>query len=141
MARVRLNFTTLMAAVQTLVETRTGKKCYDSVPLNAEAPFYSIEPLGVDAANTKVMYRDIFHFQLHVIAPAPGPDQANSSVPVFDLMKALEEACTENITLPEPYKLIDQRLTGPVSFQTDPTNEKHAIYQIDLMVAYGFICK
>ena len=53
----------------------------------------------------------------------------------------LEEALTEDITLPDPYQLVLQTNSGINQIMTDETGEKHAVLSFEFMIAYGFKCK
>ena len=82
------------------------------------------------------MWRDIFTVWIHVIAE-PG----NSSVQLYEMIQGLDEAMTEDITLPEEYELIMQTNNGIQTIKKDETGEKHAVVTFEFMVCYGFRCK
>lgn len=132
----RMNITDLMKAVQTQIKNGTGLPCYDSVPANAESPFYYMTYAGSQPADTKTMYVDRHTVDIHIIA-----DVSPSSVPVFKYIQALEEAMTEDITIPRPFHLIRQDSGGVRSIMNDETGEKHAVMSFIFMISYGYKVK
>ena len=118
------------------IEERTGRRCYDTIPADAESPFFYAELIGKNQDNTKTMWREVFTFAIHCIAaPEAG------SVGIYDLIDELEEALTEDIQIPEPYWLVLQTANGLQTLKTDETNEKHAVLNYDFTICYGFKCK
>ena len=136
MSYQKLSPVTLVSAIQDKVTGKTGLKCYDEVPLNAESPFYFAEVVRIAPANTKTMFRDNFTGWIHWNAKKSG-----SSVGVYDLIQKLQEAMTEDIVLPEPFELILQTDGGVQTIKKDETGEKHAVVIFEFMVCYGFKCK
>lgn len=136
MAYQKLSPTALLSAVQKKVQSLTGLKCYDMVPVNAESPFYFAELVRIQPVNTKTMYRDNFTVWIHCIAAESG-----SSVGVYQLIEQLEEALTEDISLPEPFSLVMQTDNGTQTIKTDESGEKHAVVTFEFMVCYGLKCK
>ena len=136
MAYQKLSPVTLIAAVQDKVETLTGLRCYDHVPLNETSPLYFAEITQIQPANSKTMYRDIYSVAIHCIA-----EESPSSVGVYNLIENLQSALSEDIILPEPFTLVMQTDNGVQTIKTDESGEKHAIVNFDFMVSYGFICK
>ena len=134
MALIQLGLVDLISAVQTLVERQTGLRCYDAVPQNAESPFYFAEVVGKRPENSKTMFRDVFTVYIHSIAPA---DEYGSSKGIYDLIQSLEEAFTEDITLPQGFWLMWQKNNGLQIIKKDETEEKHAVCSYEFMVAYG----
>ena len=132
----RMNITDLMKAVQTQIKANTGLPCYDSVPANAESPFYYMSYAGSQPADTKTMYVDRHTVDIHIIA-----DVSPSSVPVFRYIQLLEEAMTEDVTIPCPYKLVRQDSGGVRTIQNDETGEKHAVMSFMFLVSYGYKVK
>lgn len=132
----RLSITTLMAAVQKVVERNTSYRCYDAVPENAVAPFYFVEVVSIQPKNAKFMYVDAFNLYIHCIAEA-----SPSSVQVHELIQKLQEALTEEIALDLPYRLLRSVDNGVIVIKTDETGEKHAVCSFTFEVSYGFICK
>ena len=125
----------LLSSVQMQVE-KTGKRCYDAVPLNAESPFYYAELVSITPVNNKTMYRDQYTVWIHCIAEA-----SESSVGVLNIVTELEEALTENITLPEGFELIRQESQGVQTFKMDESGEKHAVCSYMFDISYGFRIK
>lgn len=136
MAYQKLSPVVLVKAVQNKIESHTGLRCYDHVPLNAASPFYFAEIIRILPANTKTMFRDNYTVWIHCIA-----QKSDSSVEVYNLIEQLQEALTEDITLPEPFELIMQTDGGIQTIKTDETGEKHAVVTFEFMVCYGFKCK
>ena len=132
----KISITTLMAEVIELVQTNTGKRCYDAIPDNAPSPFYYAELVSVRPKNTKTMYVDSYDFQFHCIAEVDF-----SSVKIHTLIQELEEALTHNLNLPDPYNLIRVVDNGVSVIKTDETGEKHAVCPVSFEISYGFICK
>lgn len=132
----RMNITDLMKAVQTQIKANTGLSCYDSIPENAESPFYYMSYAGSQPADTKTMYVDRHTVDIHIIA-----DPSPSSVPVFKYIQKLEEAMTEDITIPREYKLVRQDSGGVRTVQNDETGEKHAVMSFAFLVSYGWKIK
>ena len=92
----QLGLVDLIHGIQAKVEEKTGVKCYDAVPRNAPSPFYFAEVIGKRPAHTKTMYRDVYTVWIHAIAQ-PG----DSSVQIYEMIQQLEEALTEDISLPD----------------------------------------
>lgn len=132
----RMNITDLMAAIQKQIKEGTGLPCYDSVPLNAESPFYFMSYAGSQPADTKTMFVERHTVDVHIIA-----DVSPSSVPVFRYIQALEEAMTEDVTIPCPYKLVRQSSGGVRAIQNDETGEKHAVMSFTFLISYGYKTK
>ncbi len=136
MAYKQLGLVELIAAIQKRVKNGTGLECYDAVGLNAASPFYFAQVVGKRPAHTKTMWRDVFTVWIHVIA-----EKGDSSVQVYELIRKLEEALTDDIELPEEYELIMQTNNGIQTIKTDETGEKHAVISYEFTVCYGFKCK
>lgn len=132
----QLGLVDLIHGIQAKVEEKTGVKCYDAVPRNAPSPFYFAEVIGKRPAHTKTMYRDVYTVWIHAIAQ-PG----DSSVQIYEMIRQLEEALTEDVSLPEGFELILQASNGVQTIKTDETNEKHAVLSFEFTVCYGFKCK
>lgn len=132
----RMNLTDLMAAVQAQIEDGTGLPCYDAIPPNAESPFYYMSYAGSQPADTKTMFVDRHTVDIHIIA-----DVSPSSVPVFRYIQKLEEAMTEDISVPCPYKLVRQDSGGVRTIQNDETGEKHAVMSFMFLISYGYKVK
>lgn len=136
MAYQKLSPTDLISAVQKKIKDQTDLQCYDHVPLNQAGPFYHAELVRIRPANSKTMFQDIYTVYIHCIA-----EESPSSVGVYSLIEELQEAMTEDISLPEPFELIMQTDNGVQTIKTDETGEKHAVISYDFKVCYGFICK
>ena len=134
----RLSIVALIATLINCIEGKTGLRCYDAVPLDAESPFYFVELVSVQPKNTKSMYVDSFNCLFHCIAPQ---EENNSSVGIYSLIQGLQEALTHTLYLNEPFNLLRLEDNGVSIIKTDETGEKHAVCSITIDVAYGFICK
>ena len=126
----------LIKAIQQKVEANTDLRCYDHVAINTASPFYFVEVVGKRPSHSKTMWRDVFTVWIHAIA-----EKSDSSVSVYNLIQKLEEALTEDISLPEPYQLVMQTNNGIQTIKTDETGEKHAVLAYEFMICYGFKCK
>lgn len=136
MAYKKLSPIDMIASIQNKIEDKTELRCYDHVPMNAESPFYFAEITRILPSNTKTMFRDNYTVLIHCIA-----EKSDSSVGVYNLIQNLQEALSEDISVPEPYILIMQTDGGVQTIKTDETGEKHAVVTFDFMVCYGFNCK
>lgn len=135
----KLSPTVLIGAIQRQIEEKTGLRCYDYVEPNTPSPFYFAELIKTTPANTKTMYVDKYTVWIHAIAEA-GKD-AGGSVKVYDLINKLQEAMTEDITLPEQFDMVMQTDGGIQTIKTDESGEKHAVITYEFMICYGFKCK
>lgn len=124
----------LLATMVEQIE-KTGLRCYDVVPDDAESPFYSLELTQTRPADTKTMYITEFLVNVHVIAPA------GSSVALLEALTDLEEVFTEPIPLPTGYYLANQISNGVLVVKTDETGERHAVEQWSFKIAYGLKTK
>ena len=136
MAYRKLSPIDMIASIQSKVEDGTGLRCYDHVPMNATSPFYFAEITRILPSNTKTMFRDNYTVLIHCIA-----EKSDSSIGVYNLIQNLQEALSEDISIPDPYILIMQTDGGVQTIKTDETGEKHAVVTYDFMVCYGFNCK
>lgn len=125
----KLNITQIHAALRTLIETNTGMKAYDVVPVDAPAPFYFIEVAGRENIDTKALLRERVTVNVHGIAA----DTAG----VYDLINSLDEAMTEEIALPEGYELIRQIDNGLSGILIDETEERHSVCSYSFDICYG----
>ncbi len=132
----KLSFLDLLKAVIDLVEKGTGMRCYDSIPKNMPSPLYFAEIVGLRPENTKTMYVDAFTVYIHAIAKP-----SDSSIEVYELIQALEQAMTREIELDCEYDLLMQTSEGLQGIQTDETNEKHGILSYEFRIVYGFKIK
>jgi len=131
----KLSIVDLISAMQNQIEENTGYKCVDS-PVNEPSPFYYIEFVNKEEANTKTMWCEKFSVLVHVISE---PNTGNTQN--YDMITNLEEAMTEELQLPEPYTVITQVEAGVNARQTDETGEKHTVILFELKVCYGYNIK
>ncbi|MBQ7521506.1 MAG: DUF5072 family protein [Clostridia bacterium] len=131
----KLAITDLLATIQKQIEKNTNYPCIDN-PINQKSPFYYMELINKQEANTKTMWCEKFSVVIHVISePFTGNTQN------YDMISALEEAMTEELSLPEPYTVISQVETGINARQTDETGEKHSVILFEITVCYGYRIK
>jgi len=119
------------------IESRTGLRCYDS-PDGVPSPFYSVQLLRSEPANTKTMFVDVYRVWIHCISEPVNP---YSNAPVLGLVTALEEAMTEDVEPPDGYKLIRQTYGGLQTLKQDESDEGHAVLSFDFHICYGLRCK
>lgn len=136
MLKKKLSLTKLISSLQDVIETGTGLRCYDEVPLNAPSPFYYAEIIEIRPENTKTMYVDVYTIMIHAIAEPSG-----KSIGVYNLITQLEEAMTKEICIGEPYWVLMQTSQGLANIQQDETNEKHAVLNYEIKISYGFKTK
>lgn len=123
-----------------LIETvgeRTNLPCVDS-PDGEKSPFYSIELMPSEPANTKTMFVERYRVWIHCIA---APVVPYSNAPVLRLVQKLEEALTKDIPIPEPFRLNNQTYEGVQALKKDESGEGHAVLAYSFDVCYGFMCK
>lgn len=136
MAYQKLSPISLVSAIQKRIENGTNIRCLDHVGLNEKSPFYYAEIVRILPANTKTMFRDNYTVQIHCIA-----EVSPSSIGVYNMIQALQEAMSIDITLPDTFELVLQTDGGVQTIKEDETGEKHAVVNYDFMVCYGFRCK
>lgn len=132
----QLNLTDLVGAVKGRLESNTNLPIYDVPPENAPSPLVYVEVVGVEPRDNKTMYRKEYTLWLHVIA-----DEAASHVPLYQYIQTVQEAMTEDVTLPEGFTLIVQSDNGVQTIKTDESGEKHAVLEYAFLVCYGFRLK
>lgn len=132
----KLSFIYLLKAVITAVQNGTGLRCYDYVIKGTKSPFYFAEIVGLKPDNTKTMFIDVFTVYIHAIA-----EESPSSIGVYNMIQALEESFTKDITLPEGFTMFLQSSQGLKRILTDETGEKHAIMAYEFKVCYGLKIK
>lgn len=132
----QMNLTDLMAAVQSRIETGTTLKCYDIPPENEPAPLVIEELVALTPADTKTMFCKDYTIYLHIIA-----EEKRSSVPINNYIQAVQEAMTEDITIPEGFELVNQTDGGIAAIQTDESGEKHAVLVYTFRICYGYKVK
>lgn len=134
----RLGIADFLGLLITHIEQRTGKRCYEA-PEDQESPFYALDIVETEPRNTKTEFIDRFQVSLHAIAaPCQGPF---SYQPVLELEQELEEAMTEELRIPAPFRLLEQNFVGLNALKRDETNEGHAVLTFYFDVSYGFACK
>ena len=134
----RLSIAELLGCLIGHIEDRTGVPCYDS-PDNERSPLYSVQLTRTEPANTKTMYVDVFQVWVHCISePAVGE---YSNAPVLALVQGLEEALSDDLALPSPYRMFRQVYNGLQTLKMDESREGHAVLSFDFHVCYGFRCK
>lgn len=134
----KLGFTDLIVAVQQRIESGTGKRCYDAVPRNAPSPFYYVQITGKKPKDTKTMFVEAFTVAVHAVAP---PEEGGGHIGIYGLIADLEEALTEDLDLPCPFRLVWQVNTGVQTIKLDETAEQHAVLGYEFNICYGFKVK
>lgn len=135
MAVKKLSFIEVLSSIQEKVEVKTGLRCYDDIPKNAKLPFYFVEIIGQEPNPSKMMFKEIYDINIHVFA------EGGSSVKLFNAIKDLEESLTEEINIPEPYRLMGQNPKGVQRIFTDSDGSKHAIMGYGFEIFYGYKIK
>lgn len=133
----KLSFTSVLAAVIQKVQSNTGLRCYDGVPLNAAKPFYHAEFLGSIPEPGKTMQKDRYQVVIHVYADA----SEGSSVQIYDAIHKLEEALSEEIVLPGDYEVTLQTPNGVSQILNEVDKSKHAVIGYDFVVFSGYKMK
>ena len=119
------------------VTERTGVRCYD-FPDNVPSPLYGVELDAVEPENTKTMFIDAVSVKIHCVSRETEP---YSSAPVLAMVKALQEAMTEDLVLPAPFLLYGQECEGVRALKRDESGEGHAVLAYRFLVCYGYRCK
>lgn len=133
----KLSFVDLVASIMSLLKTNTGEKVFDYVPVNEKSPLIYIEAAGKEPSDTKTMFFEIYKVNIHAVSE---PYEGNTAI--YNLINKIEEALTEDITLPEGFTLIFQISDGVNSIYDEPeTKEKHAVLPVRFKVAYGYKIK
>lgn len=133
----RMSLGEFLACLIGAIEGRTGIGCFDS-PENVPSPLYSVELTGTEQADTKTMYVDKYKVWVHCISK---PTEPYSNAPVLELVQKLEEALTDEIDVPEGFRLVRQDFEGVQTLKRDETGEGHAVLAFSFSVCYGFRCK
>lgn len=134
----RLSIAEFLGCLISHIEEATGIPCYDS-PDNRESPLYSVQLIRSEPAHTKTMYVDHFEVWVHCISEPVRPQYSNA--PVLALVQTLEEAMSDDVALPEPYRMYMQVYNGLQTLKMDESKEGHAVLSYDFHVCYGFRCK
>lgn len=128
--------TELIKAVQAQVQAGTGKKCLDHVERDETSPFYFVEFRQSTPGNSKTMFVQDYLIYIHAVT-----EQTESSVPLYKYIEELEEALTQDISIPDPYNLVFQRDNGVISIYREETDEMHGIVSFTFRISYGWKCK
>ncbi|HIW85854.1 MAG TPA: DUF5072 domain-containing protein [Candidatus Eubacterium faecipullorum] len=132
----KLSFVDLIAALIALLKQNTAAKVYDYVPQDAPSPLIYIEAAGKQANDTKAMFCEVYSVNIHAVAE---PYEGNTAI--YKLINEIEEALTEDITLPEGFDVIYQLSDGVEAIYEEETKEKHAVLPVRFKVAYGYKIK
>ena len=132
----KLSFVDLIAALIALLKQNTTAKVYDYVPQDAPSPLIYIEAAGKQANDTKAMFCEVYSVNIHAVAE---PYEGNTAI--YKLINEIEEALTEDITLPEGFDVIYQLSDGVEAIYEEETKEKHAVLPVRFKVAYGYNIK
>ncbi len=133
----KLSFVDLIAAVIALLKRNTDVSVFDFVPENEPSPLIYVEAAGKEPNDTKMMFCEVYRVNVHAVAE---PYAGNTAI--YKLINQIEEALTEDITLPEGFDLIYQISDGVEAiYEETETKEKHAVLPIRFKVAYGYKTK
>lgn len=133
----KLSFIDLIAAVIALLKKNTDVSVFDFVPENEHSPLIYVEAAGKEANDTKAMFCEVYRVNIHAVAE---PYKGNTAI--YKLINQIEEALTEDITLPEGFDLIYQLSDGVEAiYEETETKEKHAVLPVRFKVAYGYKTK
>lgn len=119
------------------IEDRTALRCYDD-PNNKESPFYSVQIVKTEPADTKTMYVDVYEVWIHCISE---PVKPYSNAPVLALVQNLEEVMTQELALPRPFMIQRQVYNGLQTLKKDESDEGHAVLSFAFHISYGYRCK
>lgn len=136
MIYTQMNITELLKAIKARVEADTSLKCHDVPPVNVPAPLVYVELVSIQPADTKTMFCKDYNVYLHVIA-----EEKASSIPINQYVQDVQEAMTQDITLPEGFELIMQVDNGVNVIKTDESGEKHAVLVYTFRICYGYKMK
>ena len=133
----RLSIAMFLGALIEFIGGRTGTRCVID-PDGEKSPFYAVELVKSEPADTKTCYVDSYEVWVHCIS---APTSPYSSAPVLNMVTRLEEAMGGELELPEPFWLFAQDYGGLQTLKRDGTGEGHAVLSFDFRVCYGFRCK
>lgn len=128
--------TELIKAIQTAVRSGTGRKCLDHVEPDETSPFYYVEFRQSTPGNSKTMFVQDYLVYIHVVT-----EECNSNVPLYRYIQELEEALTDDISIPDPYNLVMQTDNGVISIYREETDEMHGVVSFTFRISYGWKCK
>ncbi|SJZ37942.1 DUF5072 family protein [Garciella nitratireducens] len=131
----KLSFIEVLEGIINLIELKTGKRCYDDIPINANLPFYFAEIIGQEPDPSKTMWKEKYYVNIHAFS------EGGSSIHIYNTIQELEEAMTESITIKENYELIRQHPTGLQRILTEEDNIKHAVLGYEFLIMYGYKTK
>lgn len=115
------------------------KKNIPDVPIADSMPKKSVTPLvhvafgGIEPADTKTMYRTKYQILLYGFA-----DGSQGSVAIFNLIQQIQEAMTDEPTLPEGCELLGAVPKGVAAIQDQADGSKMCVLTYELTVSYGF---
>lgn len=133
----RMSIGRFLGTLISFIEEKTGIKCYDD-PNNKKSPLYSVQLVRTQPQNTKTMYIDMYEVWIHCISKKVTP---YSNAPVLQLVQTLEEAMSEDLKLPKPFKLYRQEYEGLQTLKKDESGEGHAVVSYRFYICYGLRCK
>lgn len=128
----KLSFIDLVLSAQNLIEEKTLHRCYDDIPVDAPLPHYHVEVVTQEPVASKTMWKEMYELFVHCFA------KGGSNVPVYDLIRELEEAMTIRLSLPEGYQVLLQSPMGLQHLVEDEDGTKHAVMGYRVTVLYGY---
>ena len=133
----KLSLVSLIKAIITQLKGKTAAGVYDFVPQDEPFPFIYALAAGKEPNDTKDMFCEVYKVDIHAVA-----EPSNDNTAIYNLINEIEEALTEDITLPEGFNLICQYSDGvDTIYEEKETKEKHAILPFHFKVAYGYKIK
>lgn len=132
----KLSLNDLQGAIAELIQNNTGIVVWDQDPESKPVPRYLMRIKGKENISSKTAFLERYTFWIHAIASAEG---ANPDV--YDLVQLLEEALTEDISLPQGFCLIDTSEKGVLAVKDEPGGQRRVIVKYEFTIAYGLIPK
>lgn len=131
----KIKFIDVFNSIKGQIERNTGKTCYDYIPKDVKPPFYSLEFLPKRSENNKTMWVEVWTIWVHCYA-----ESDESRLGIFTLIEALEEAMTEELSLPDEAILLSQDDGGVIRLDKEK-DEFHAVLEFSFKISYGYKAK
>lgn len=127
----KIPLVTLMASVIDRIRAE-GVECFDQVPLNQALPFSYVEVIRQEPANTKTFMADRYILWIHTWA-----DGSSGSKKIAQSVDKVQDALLTEITVPTAFRLVSQSFNGLIQLFQEETKEKHAVQELEMLIAYG----
>lgn len=116
---------------------------------NHKAPFYFVEMVGKEKADTKTFNQDKFTINIHCIAGKNRPTNTTQNAPsnfaseaMLEMVGEIEAALENKIFFHKnPFQVAAQDEIGYVAGTVDPSGEPHGVVQFEIIVRYGLKIK